>query len=144
MANRPASLYIVFTGPDPRKDRLQDVKRYPWSAPKDAKPGDMALFYFGGSGPGIRAVGRTAAKAEFGIPDAKWTDSTKGYFARHTSIQTLRQPLSLKCIREVFPDLGGWKALRGVRVHIVPEIRRIPLAAPIGEANPDTRGLFAP
>lgn len=138
------SLYVIYAAGHAIADRLRDATSRPWTAPKDARPGDVALFYFGGDQAGIHGIGRTASKASVGIPDPEWTDSATGYFASHSDIQRLQEPLTLRRIREEFPDWGRWKALRGVRVHIVPEERRVPFASLITAADPTARSLLAP
>jgi HNH endonuclease len=135
-------LYIVFIKGDVASQRLEEAAEQPWTAPKDAKPGDVALFYFGGSDPGLHAVGKTATPAEAGVP-GDWTHSEHGFFARHAGIKRLHRPISLREIRAAFPTWGRWKSLRGVRVNIVPLQWRDRLAAMIGARNPSARPLLS-
>jgi hypothetical protein len=136
-------LYIVFARGDGEVGRLNNARKRPWTVPKDAQPGDVALFYFGGSDPGIHAVGRTASPAEPGVP-GDWTESEHGFFAQHADIQQLPNLVTLRQIRAEFPEWPRWKNLRGVRVHIVPEAYCGPLAELVVRNNPSARTLLSP
>lgn len=136
-------LYIIFGKMDDGLDRmLNDARRRPWTAPKEAQPGDTALFYFGGVNPGIQAIGRTATSAQAGVP-GDWTESERGFFARHADVEKLRQPVPLQQIRKQFPAWGRWKNLRGVRVHKVPANLRERVAAVVANGNPSARTLLS-
>lgn len=145
MPSRNSSLYIIFakTPPDPA-ERIADARERSWSAPKGAKPGDVALFYMGGLTRAICAVGRTETAAEPDEPDPEWTESRWGFFAQHGDIRTLGVPITLETIRRAFPTWGRWNNLRGVRVHIVPKEHRERLAKLIADANPSARSLRSP
>jgi hypothetical protein len=133
----------VFARGDGEVGRLNDARKRLWTAPKDARPGDVAFFYFGGSNPGIHAVGRTASPVKPGVP-GDWTESTHGFFARYADIQQLPNLVTLQQIRAEFPEWPRWKNLRGVRVHIVPEAYCGPLAELVVRDNPSARTLLSP
>ncbi len=136
------SLYVVFARTGDVSKSLTQARRRAWTAPKDAAPGDIALFYFSGSERAIHAIGRTATHAFEGVPD-KWTDSPSGYFARHKDIVTLDSPVSLDAIRQAFPQWKRWKNLFGVRVHIVPPEYRTQLSGLVAAQNATSRALLA-
>ncbi len=144
MPERSPLFYIVFV-----KDqgdagrRILDATKRPWTAPKDAKPGDVALFYVAKPYSMIRAIGRTDTLAQEGVP-GNWTTSEKGFFARYADIELLPQPLTLQKIRTRFPTWARWNNLRGVRIHIVPMDYRRPLAKIIADDNPSARALLSP
>jgi hypothetical protein len=137
-------LYVVFAKANHVAERLKDAGQRAWTAPKLAGPGDIALFYFGGVHRRIYAIGRTATRAEPGVPDCSWTDSQHGFFARHKNITVLDPPLHLDEIRQTFPKWKRWANLYGVRVHIVPPLYQQWLAGLIAARNPATRELLAP
>lgn len=146
MPQRPPMLYIVFIRPDDESNPRLDVEQsneVPWTAPKDAQPGDTALFYLGGAEPGICGIGRTAEEAELGEP-GEWTESTWGYFAQHEKVLLLRHPITLHDIRRAFPTWKRWNNLKGTRVHIVPEDRCERLAEMVAARNSVARRFLLP
>jgi HNH endonuclease len=140
--SRP-NLFVLFFK-DVGKFRLRGRRVLrSWTAPKTAKPGDIAFFYAGGEGKRhICAVGRTASKADRGIPDTQWTKSKQGYFADYEDLVHLGRPLSLYEIREAFPKWGRWKKLYGLRYYTVPEEYVEGLSGLVERENPNTRSLL--
>lgn len=130
--------YIIFAKADNVNERIKEAGKRAWTAPKTASPNDIALFYFGGSNPGIYAIGRTATRAKAGRPNPEWTKSKRGFFARHKDIRALGQPLYLREIRTAFPTWKRWNNLRGVRVHIIPSDYEQRLADLIATKNPSS------
>lgn len=136
-------LYVVFMNADASRDFLTGRRGRLWTAPKSARPGDVALFYRGGDSPAIWAIGRAATEAEPGTP-AYSTSSDRAYFARYTSMSQLPSLLPLDELRSRFPRWGRWRNLRGVKVHIVPKGRQSRFAALVAERNAVARRLLAP
>lgn len=71
-----------------------------------------------------------------------WTESERGFFARHKDIKELSQPVYLQEIRKAFPKWKRWNNLRGVRVHIVPLNYRQRLTRLITAKNETARPLL--
>ena len=136
-------LYIVFMKSDASRDFLADGRGRSWTAPKSARPGDVALFYCGGASPAIQAIGRAAADAELGEP-AYSTSSNRAYFTRYENVTQLLHPLPLDELRSRFPRWGRWRNLRGVKVHIVPDNRQSRFAVLVAQRNAVARSLLAP
>jgi len=138
-------LYIVFRRDDGRgADQLKDATKQPWTAPKNARPGDVALFYLTGLSAGIHAIGQTTTVAKPDEPGDWATGDRSYFFARHARLRILPHPLTLQEIRERFPSWKRWSNLRGVHVHIVPEGYRAPLADILARTNPSARNLLSP
>jgi hypothetical protein len=82
----------------------KEVQSRPWTALKDSQPNDVALLYVGGpEGKKIWGVVVLAEEASLKEPSHEWTDSYKGYFARHANVRRLRHPISLHQIQSKFP-----------------------------------------
>ena len=143
MPVRAPLFYIVFVKDRGDDRRMLDATKQHWTAPKDAKPRDVALFYVAKPSSRISAIGRTATLAKEGVP-GNWTRSEKGFFARYADIELLPQPLTLERIRTRFPMWARWNNLRGVRVHIVPVDYHQFLAEIIAYDNPSARALLSP
>ncbi len=144
MALTHPALYVVFVKAGDVAQRLKEAAKRAWTAPKDAGPGDIALFYFGGPGrQAIYAIGGTASMAAAGVP-GRWTESEHGYFARHKDIMVLASPVYRDDIRATFPAWKRWKNLFGVRVHVVPTEYRKGIAKLIATRNPATQRLLTP
>jgi len=82
-------------------------RRVEWTCKKTAIPGDVYLFWFGGSVRQLQAVGVCDSKVEERTP-GDWTSASKGWFCAFSPVVRLREPLTIDDIRRDRTLLSWW------------------------------------